>query len=110
MNRLLLPKINFKAYRHSRYLRACYYEWGRGAMVYGLRYVRESCPLCQPPGSRSRVFSWSFDKCAYYCHKCKARGDAIQLVRDVSKCSAVEAAKWLEQKAGPAESGLVIRD
>lgn len=108
MKRRVLPRIDFKKYRKPRYLLACHSEWGRGAVVYAAGYKRESCPLCQGANAEGRVFSWSFEKCAFYCHRCKATGDALQMVRLMLRCNVIEAAKWLEEKAGPAGSGLVL--
>lgn len=108
MNRRLLPTINFRAYRKPRYLVAVYEEYGLGVLSPCGRYKRAECPLCTPPGERSRCCSWSFERCSFFCHKCKARGDALEMVRRLLNCSVVEAAKWLEQKAGPAGSGLVV--
>lgn len=108
MNRRMLPAINFKAYRKPKFLIACYQEWGVGVLFNGGHFKRAECPLCTPEGERSRCCSWSFETCSFYCHKCRARGDALQLVMLRLSCSVIEAAKWLEQKAGPAGSGLVV--
>ena len=108
MNRRLLPRINFKAYRRPIFLHAVYDEYGRGTARYGQSYSRESCPICQGVDERGRSFAWNFDGCSFYCHKCKKGGDALELVKLIRKCGVVEAAKWLEERGGPAGSGLVL--
>lgn len=107
MVKLRYPRINFRAYRHERYMLAVYQHYGQGVAFRGQAAKRESCPLCSASDRRSRCFSWSFQHCAFYCHKCKARGDALELVRVLRRCPVVEAARWLEEMAGPAGSGLV---
>ena len=109
MNRRLLPAINFKAYRKPIYLRIVYDEFGVEVGGRMRSYHRSPCPLCRSESSRGRCFAWSFEKCSWYCFKCKMRGDALELVRLMLSCSAVQAAKWLEQRGGPAGSGLVIQ-
>jgi hypothetical protein len=108
VKRRVLPPINFKAYRKPIYLHVVYDDFGRGTARYGQSYSRESCPICQGTDERGRCFVWNFAACSFYCHKCKANGDALELVRRIWKCSVVEAAKWLEQRGGPAGSGLVV--
>lgn len=108
MKRRVLPPINFRAYRKPIYLHAVYDEIGRGTARFGQSYARESCPLCQQTDERGRNFAWNFDKCSWYCHKCRRGGDALELAKLFWKCSVVEAAKWLEQRGGPAGSGLVL--
>jgi len=108
MKRQLYPQINFAAYRKAKYLLACYSEWGRGVVFNGIRFKREACPLCSSSDSRSRCFSWSFQTCSFYCHKCKARGDALELVCLKLGYSKVAAAKWLDVNAGPSDSGVVV--
>lgn len=103
-----LPKINFRAYRHERYLRAVHEVYGQGVLIHRVRYARESCPLCQPGERGGRCFSWSFERCAFYCFKCGAKGDAVELVRRLIGGKVVDAAKWLEQRGGPSGSGLVL--
>jgi len=109
MKRRVLPPINFKAYRKPIYLHAAYDEWGRGTARYGQSYSREACPLCHGVDERGRCFAWNFSGCSFYCHKCKKGGDALELVKLILKCSVVEAAKWLEERGGPAGSGLVVQ-
>lgn len=108
MNRRMLPKVNFKAYRKPQFLYAVYAEFGREYLGWKARYARGCCPLCQPDLSKGRAFSWSFEKCAYYCHSCKARGDALDLVMRLLGLKLMDAAKWLEQRGGPSGSGLVV--
>ena len=108
VNRRLLPRIDFKAYRKPQFLYAVYDEWGQGGMVYRMRYKRESCPICQRPDRRGRSFSWSFERCSFYCFSCRAKGDALELVRVLKGCSVVEAAKWLEERGGTSGSGLLL--
>lgn len=108
MNRRLLPRVNFKAYRHPKFLRAVYDEYGKEFLGWKARYARGACPLCQSDAAKGRAFSWSFEKCAFFCHSCKARGDALELVMRLRGCSLMEAAKWLEQRGGPSGSGLVV--
>jgi len=106
--KLLKPRINFKAYRRPIYLLACYSMWAPETVVYAGRYRRGACPICGPDKKPSRCFSWSFEKCAFFCHSCKAKGDAVELVRLLMKCSVVDAAKWLEERGGPSGSGIVL--
>lgn len=108
MKRRVMPPINFKLYRKPSYLYAVYDEWGSGGMVYRQSYRRESCPICCHSDKRSRCFSWSFERCAFYCFSCRAKGDALELVQRLKRCSVVEAAKWLEERGGPSGSGLVL--
>lgn len=107
VNRRMLPKVNFKAYKKAKFLQAVYNEYGRGVLFNGYRFVRAECPLCTPVGVRSRCCSWSFEKCSFYCHRCKKHGDALELVRLLTGRNVMDAAKWLEEKAGPSGSGLV---
>ena len=102
------PRINFKAYRKPAYMLAVHKVFGPDVMVYAVRYRRGPCPLCCPVKYNARCFSWSFEKCAFYCHSCKAKGDALELVRLLMKCSVVDAAKWLEERGGPSGSGIVL--
>lgn len=108
MNRRLLPRINFRAYRRPIYLHCCYDEWGWGAVKLGQSYTRGSCPICESADQRTRSFAWNFDKCSFYCFKCGRNGDALELVKQVKKCSVIEAAKWLEERGGESGSGLVL--
>lgn len=108
MNRRLLPKVNFKAYRRPQFLYACYAEWGKEYLGWKARYARGCCPLCQPTKEKGRSFSWSFEKASFYCHSCKKRGDALELVMLMTGCDLMSAAKWLEQRGGPSGSGLVV--
>ena len=103
-----LPKIDFKKYRHERYLRAVHEEYGQGVLIHRVRYARESCPLCQPGTRGGRCFAWSFERCAFFCFRCGAKGDALELVRRLKGVKVVEAAKWLEERGGPSGSGLVL--
>jgi hypothetical protein len=110
MNRRILPSIKFKAYRKPSYLRIVYDEFGTEIGGRIKSYHRSPCPICRSDSARGRCFAWSFEKCAFYCFKCKARGDALELVRLLLTCSVVDAAKWLEQRGGPSGSGLELRD
>lgn len=110
MVKRILPRINFKSYRQPKYLEAVHREYAREARVYIGRYARGACPLCTPAVKASRCFSWSFEKCSFYCHACKQKGDALELVKLLRRCSVIEAAKWLEERGGPAGSGLVHAD
>jgi hypothetical protein len=107
MVRLKLPRIDFKKYRQPRALMACYDLWGKGVAFRGQRFKREACPLCCKPGRGDRCFSWDFASCSFYCHKCGAKGDALELVKRMLCVNIIQAAKWLEAKLGPTGSGLV---
>ena len=108
MVKRILPRINFKSYRQPRYLLAVYAVFAPETIVYAGRYRRGACPICGPSKRPSRCFSWSFEKCSFYCLACGEKGDALELVRLLMKCSVMEAAKWLEERGGPSSSGLVL--
>jgi len=108
MKRRVLPPINFRAYRRPVYLHAVHDEFGTGLVMHRQSYKRSPCPICSGDNTRQRCFAWNFDLCSFYCHACKKGGDALELVKLLLKCSVVEAAKWLEERGGPAGSGLVL--
>lgn len=102
------PWIDFKKYRHRKYLEAVCDAIGGVVLWKGMSYVRSHCPLCCGGGKRSsRVGWWNFATGFYHCHNCKVTTDAIGMVCRVMKCEAVEACKWLEEEAGVANSGYV---
>jgi len=103
-----LPRIDFKKYHQRRYFLAVYTEWGYGTRRYATGFVRERCPMCSSAQRAGREFVWNFELGRYFCHSCKRSGDALQIVREMTGCSAVEAAKWLELNGGESGSGVVV--
>lgn len=102
------PRIDFKKYRQRRYLVAVFMEFGKGRWWEGMSYSRTFCPLCHYDSKRAaRMGWWNFAAGFYHCHNCKETRDAIGMVCYLLKVDAVDACKWLEEKAGAADSGLV---
>lgn len=103
-----LPRIDFSRYKRSPYLEVVYCAV-RGHFVFpeGSR-ARTPCPLCQPDDLKGRSCCWDFTSGSWYCHSCRSGGDAVNMLREVLKLTAVEAAKWLEQRGGASDSGVLV--
>ncbi len=102
------PWVNFGAYRHPRYMLAVYAEFGATTLVYSVESLRAPCPLCRPGMRTGRELAVCFTSCSWYCQRCKKGGDAIQLVRELTGATAIEAAIWLEERGGVSGSGVVL--
>lgn len=56
------------------------------------------CPFCR--ADREFRISPENDKYAFGCFKCKKRGDTVQLVAEVYRCTPTEAAQRIMEKFG----------
>ncbi len=59
------------------------------------------CPHCQT-GPKHKTPDLVIVGDGFYCHKCNAKGDVIQLIQDVRGCDFKEAIKWIEDYIGGA--------
>lgn len=101
-----MPTVDFKVYDTDHFFALVYAEYVSGGPVTNRISVRSACPLCERTEASGRKCSWNFFFRRWYCHGCGKHGDALEMVQQKRECSVMQAARWLEQKGGPTESGL----
>lgn len=92
------PRVDFKAYKSGHFLRLVIAEFGLKSSRGTPLTHRGPCPMCCDGKPAARFFACEMSKGVWYCHKCRASGDALDLWARLAKVAVWQAALDLSAK------------